>query len=75
MNSIKICISLKFGSRITKVYVRVYGACTLLGVISQFDYIWHELSKYESFSLNGGYVVSIEDADDTILKSSYIVRV
>lgn len=75
MDSIKICISIKCGSKITKVYVKIFGAYTLLGVISQFDYIWGQLTKDEKFSLNGGYVVSIKDADDSTSKPSHFVRV
>lgn len=74
MDSIKICISFKSGNKITKVYVRVFGVYTLLGVISQFDYIWRTLSKDERFPTDAGHVVSVEDADASRLRPDFLVR-
>lgn len=74
MDSIEVCISFKHDRRIRKVYVRIYGVCTLLGVLSQFDYIWSILHKDESFPTNEGYIVSIEDADAFRTKTEYFVN-
>lgn len=74
MYSIKVCISLKSGNKIEEIYVRIYGAYTLLGVISRFDYIWSFLCKSDNLS-DKGCIVSITDADMSRARTNYCVTI